>query len=193
MKKEIIIKSNLVEINNFTKNNLTKEYLSWLNDSETTKYSQQRFVKHTKSSILNYYNEQKKSSRLFFAFYSLEDKKKIHIGNIGVIIDKIDMVADLSILLGNKNYLRKNFATHAWILIMEYLFTKKNIRIVTAGTLSVNKPMINLLSKSMMKIDAILKKRKIWNNKEVDIVMSSIDILRYRKKIKNAKLFLKNL
>lgn len=193
MKKKLIIRNNLVEINNFTKKNLTNEYLSWLNDSETTKYSQQRFVKHTKSSILDYYNEQKKNSRLFFAFYSLEGKKKIHIGNIGVIINSIDMVADLSILLGNKNYLRKNLATHAWVLVMEYLFTKKNIRIVTAGTLSVNKPMINLLSKSMMKIDAVLKKRKIWNNKEVDIVMSSINILRYRKKIKNAKLFLKNL
>ena len=106
MKKKLIIKNNLVEINNFTKKNLTNEYLSWLNDSETTKYSQQRFVKHNKSSILDYYNEQKKNSRLFFAFYSLEGKKKIHIGNIAVSIDNIEKIGDLTMPVSNIKYRR---------------------------------------------------------------------------------------
>ena len=193
MKKKLIIKNDLIEINNFTKQNLTNKYLSWLNDSEVTKYSQQRLIKHNKLSLLKYYNEQQKNNKLFFAFYIISNKKKIHIGNIGVIINNQDMVADISILLGNKKYWKKNLAIHAWILTMEYLFTTKNVRIITAGTLSINIPMLKLISKSKMVIDAVLKKRKIWNNREVDIVMSSIDLIRYKKKIKNAKLFLENL
>lgn len=194
IKKDIFLKSNLIEIKKFNKRNISKEYLSWLNDSEVTKYSQQRFVKYNKNKLIDYYYEQLRKKNLFLAIHFLkEPNKKIHIGNLGVNFNELDNTADLSILLGNKKYWNKKLATHAWVLTLEYLFKIRNVRMVTAGTLSVNIPMLKLINKTKMNIDGILKKRKIWNNKEVDVVLSSITKKNFVLKIKNAKYFIKTL
>ena len=59
---------------------------------------------------------------------------------------------------------------------MALLFAMKNlnIRIVTAGTMEINKPMISIIKKSKMKIDAILPKRFIFNNMEIGLLKASI-------------------
>ena len=194
IKNKIILKSNFIEIKKFNKRNISEEYLSWLNDKEVTKYSQQRFIKYNKNKLINYYNEQLRKKNLFLAIYFLEKRnQKIHVGNLGVIFNKLDNTADLSILIGNKKYWNKKIATHAWVLALEYLIKIRGVRMVTAGTLSVNIPMLKLINKTKMNIDGILKKRKIWNNKEVDIVLTSINKKNFFLKIKNAKYFIKNL
>ena len=58
IKKDIFLKSNLIEIKNLIKEIFLKNILSWLNDSEVTKYSQQRFVKYNKNKLIDYYYEQ---------------------------------------------------------------------------------------------------------------------------------------
>lgn len=44
---------------------------------------------------------------------------------------------------------------------------------LTAGTMSVNEPMLRLIKRSGMQIEAIRPKHFVWGNKEVDMVQAA--------------------
>ena len=48
------IKGNKVQLESFTEHDINSEYIAWLNDKSVTKFSNQRFLKHTKKSCLEY-------------------------------------------------------------------------------------------------------------------------------------------
>ena len=61
------------------KNMVTKEYVSWLNDHETMRYTEQRFLKHDMMTVKNYVNNIKRSNTefLFGIFINRLEKKFI--------------------------------------------------------------------------------------------------------------------
>tara|TARA_Y100000996_G_scaffold393833_1_gene357665 strand:+ start:706 stop:957 length:252 start_codon:yes stop_codon:yes gene_type:complete len=62
------------------KNMVTKEYVSWLNDHETMRYTEQRFLKHNFMTVKKYVSNVKKSKQefLFGIFINHLKKKNSH-------------------------------------------------------------------------------------------------------------------
>ena len=160
-------------ISEFRLEHLSEKYLSWLNDKDVVKYSEQRHKIHSITSCKEYYLSQKKTDNLFLAIET-GPGFNIHIGNIGVNIDVVNNVADVSIIIGDKNYWGKGIGLKVWNSIIMKLINDMNIRLVTAGTMEVNIPMISLMKKSNMKIETILRKRYVHNNEEIGMVVASI-------------------
>ena len=168
-----IIKAQRLRIVVFSEQYLTEKYVSWLNDKETMKYSDQRFLQHTITTCKKYWKSFEGTSHQFWAIV-LKDKKETHIGNITTYIDLINDVTDISILIGERSLWGKGYGSEAWQTMCDYLLIKKKVRKVTAGTISANKGMLRLMKKSGMVEDGRRKHHCIYEQKEVDVIHSAL-------------------
>jgi ribosomal-protein-alanine N-acetyltransferase len=167
------ITDGVVHILNFSESHLNQKYVSWLNDIEVVRFSEQRHIKHTLKSCQRYYEDQKNSNNYFLAI-ELTGEKARHIGNLGISVNYENKIADLSIIIGDKSSWGSGAGSRAWSLALNTLLYDLNFRIVTAGTMEVNKPMINLMKRSGMSIDGILPARFLFEGNEVGLVAASI-------------------
>ena len=157
----------------FSEKYLTKKYVSWLNNPEVVRYSEQRHKKHTVKTCRVYLRLFEKSPNYFWAI-SVSNDKLDHIGNITAYIDEANKAADIGILIGETKALGKGYAAEAWIAVCEYLFKKMNIRKITAGTISSNERMLNLMKRAGMSDDGRRIRQYIWEDKEVDVIHKTI-------------------
>ena len=65
-------------------------------------------------------------------------------------------------------------AKEAWLKLCDYLFAERNIRKITAGTLSVNHSMVKLMKRCGMVEDGIRRSHYLWNGKEVDMIYTAL-------------------
>lgn len=148
---------------------LTDRYVSWLNDPVVVRYSEQRHHTHDLRSCRDYFQDMNNSNGLFLA---IETAATGHIGNVSVAIDGPNRSADVSIMIGERRAWGQGHAAKVWSAITDYLLNDI-VRRVTAGTMSVNEPMLAIMRKSGMEIDAVRPRHFIWEGQEVDLVMGA--------------------
>ena len=59
----------------FKENDIQDNYISWLNDPDVVKYSNQRFRSHTKETSLSFLNSIKNSQAIFLAITDRDTKE----------------------------------------------------------------------------------------------------------------------
>lgn len=104
----------------------------------------------------------------------ISDLQKRHIGNISVFVDVNNEIADISIMLGEKDLWGNGYGSEAFIGVINFLFKEIGIRKVTAGTMDVNRAMIKIMEKAMMKEDGRRFRHYVYQGKEVDLIYASI-------------------
>ena len=173
MNNSEIINTKRLLITPFSEKYLTERYVKWLNDPEIVKYSEQRHKTHSLKTCHNYLKSFKNSSNYLWA---IEDKlgELGHIGNINAYVDVPNKVADIGLIIGKKDVQRKRFGYEAFCAVCQYLFLNCKIRKITAGTVSINTPMLKLMRKAGMVNDGVQKKQCIINGEEIDIIMMAL-------------------
>lgn len=151
----------------FNQNDITAEYLSWLNNKKLMKFSNQRHVLHTVSTSREYLERMKAEGNLFL---SIQHQNGIKIGTATIYISHHHKSSNISLLIGNSNFQGRGYGTEIWIGMINYCFTTLGIRKISCGTTETNSSMIHIMKKGGMKLEAILKKQEIHENKEVDIL-----------------------
>lgn len=131
----------------FTVDHITPDYIAWLNDPVTVRYSQQRLRSHDEPSCHAFLKGFDGSANHFCA---VTTEREGHIGNISTTVDVHNQVADVSILIGEKSLWGQGYGCEMWCAVMQSLFAL-NIRLVTGGCVALNKGMINLMEKAEMK------------------------------------------
>jgi RimJ/RimL family protein N-acetyltransferase len=121
------------------------------------KFSRQRFVDHDYQSCINFAASFINTPNFFWAIV-VNNKSLDHIGNITAVIDETNSVANLTIMIGDRNFSGKGLGIHAWSLALNFLLYKKKLKKVTAGTMEVNLPMIKIMKKSNMTQESRLQK-----------------------------------
>jgi len=167
---EIITKR--LRITLFQEKHLTQTYVNWLNDPEVVKYSSQRHFFHTLESCKKYWQNFQGSQNYFWAVETLIDDN--HIGNLNAYIDKINNTADVGIIIGDRKKWGQGYGLEAWNGVLKFLFKEKKIRKITAGTLEVNRGMVNIAMKAGMHEEGRRYRQEIINNKEVDLLYFGI-------------------
>ncbi len=166
--KNIRLEGKITTIRAFRESDINGAYLSWLNDNETMRYSNQRFITHNKNSALNYINSFIDTSNRFFA---VEDSNTCKvIGTITAYCLEREGIVDLGILLGDKGSAGKGFGKDCWCAMIEWLKNQDNVRKITAGTVSVNKPMLALMRAANMLEDGRRRKQQIIEGQPVDVL-----------------------
>lgn len=144
---------------------LSTEYISWLNDNETVRLSNQRFFKHNKASVRKFFRSFLGSPN---AFLAIEDVRTLGlVGTITVYTQPHHGTADVGILLGQRG---KGYGKEAWSMTIGWLLDLCRVRKVTAGTLSCNQAMIHLLESAGMHREGIRIAQEIVEGEPYDIV-----------------------
>lgn len=157
---------NLVRLRKFSVDNITDEYIRWLNDPNVVKYSNQRFRQHNQETCLTYLKSFENSDHIFIAIY--QDLK--FIGTMTAYISKIHQTADMGIMIGDRQYWGKGVGKDAWITLMQGLFDQFQLRKITGGTLRCNKAMVNIMISSGMQPDGIRIEQELVDGNPVDIL-----------------------
>jgi len=153
----------------FTSAYLSERYVSWLNDPETMRFSEQRHRRHTVDSCRSYLESFEGSPNYLWAIIETQDGLG-HIGNINAYVDLHNRVGDIGILIGERSASGRGYGTEAWTRVCEYLLNEVNLRKVTGGTLAANKGMLSIMARAGMHEDGRRARQALVDGQETDMV-----------------------
>jgi len=157
----------------FAEQFLTPRYIAWLNDPEVVRFSLQRHRVHSLESCRNYWLSYSGTPHYFWAI--IEHERGLgHIGNMNAHITLRDQVADLGILVGNRNAWRQGYSREAWLAVCGYLFGRAGIRKITAGAYATNAAMLALMKSTGMSEDGRRVRHTLVEGREVDIIHAAL-------------------
>jgi len=168
LRERFPIPGKLVNLNLFTKENITADYLDWLNDPDVVRYSNQRFRSHTFESSVDYLNSFSGGDNLFIAV-SLKDNDK-YVGTMSVYFSAEHETADIGIMIGDKSCWGEGVGFDAWSAVLSFLLDVVKIRKVTGGTLECNKGMLKIMLNSGMKGDGTREAQELVNQQPQDVL-----------------------
>ena len=157
----------LVELSIFTENDITDDYLAWLNDSNVVEFSNQRFLSHDIISCQKYLSSFKGTDNLFILIKTKDKRKPI--GTMTAYFNFNHGVVDLGILIGDTSVWGKGYGQDAWNTLTSWVLELNAVRKITAGTLSCNLGMLRILERSGMSLEATKKSQEVIDNTVVDV------------------------
>ena len=148
------------------KSDISKRYQEWMNDLEVTKFTEQKYKKHSLKDIRNFVREKNNSKNEFlYGIFVKKNNLNTHVGNIKLGPIKWNhKTADISYLLGEKKLWGKGFITLAIKEIIKKAKNKK-IKKLKAATYEMNIGSKKVLIKNGFKVEGVLKSAIIFKNK----------------------------
>lgn len=172
VKGEFPIYSKDISISEFKQMDISDEYVSWLNNPNTMRYSNQRFTSHTYESCLEYYKTFENSDNYFL---KIEDSKiGTMIGTMTLYCNRYHDAVDMGILIGNPLYQGKGCGRIAWEAMIVFMLNVVKARKITGGTLSSNLAMLSIMSNSGMIEDGRRINHEAVNGHYFDMVHFAI-------------------
>src|SRR4051812_8366047 len=92
-------------------------------------------TKHTLESCRDYFESMRIGGHYFWAIERIDAGPIRHIGNISATIDHPNKVADLAILIGDRQAWGLGLGREAWIAACDWLLGPGGLQKVSAGTL----------------------------------------------------------
>jgi RimJ/RimL family protein N-acetyltransferase len=142
-----LLRGRRIALEPFQDRHLSARYVGWLNDPEIVRFSEQRHKAHSLETCRAYASSYVGTHSHFWAIVAEEYG---HIGNLSAAVDQPNLVADLAILIGQRECWGQGLGTSAWTVAMEWLLADGGMRKVTAGTMATNRGMLSIMRKSGM-------------------------------------------
>jgi [ribosomal protein S5]-alanine N-acetyltransferase len=147
---------------------VTGNYKKWLNDQDVCKYNSHGIFPTSKKNLEEYVKSLKvDNSKIVWAI--IDKSNDNHLGNISLqSIDYINRTAEFAIIIGEKEYWGKGYASEAAELIARHGFKKLNLNRIYCGTASTNLGMQKLALKMKMKLEGRRRQDLFLEGKYVD-------------------------
>ena len=158
-------------------------FIKWLSSPDVNKYTTRKPVS-LKEEIKWIKSLSKNKDEIHWA---IDTKDEIHIGSIGLEINKQDKKAGFDIFIGDKSYWGQGYGYEASLLIMNYAFTKLKLHRIYLSVYIYNSRAIKLYKKLGFKIEGRGRESIFYKNKFYDQIFMGIlkkEWLKYYKKIK---------
>ena len=173
-----MIKENQIILKELTIKDYSKKYLKWMNDKDIQKFTEQRHIKHSKKSIIQFIKNKKKSKNEFlygiFLKTNKNDIKANHLGNIKLgPIDFYNKNTFISYFIGEKKLMGKNIMTCAINKVLKISKYKFGLKKVYASFIKNNIGSMKVLKKNKFYKEAEFKKHIVFQNKRVNNVYYS--------------------
>ena len=146
-------------------------YYRWMNDPEITQYLESRFYPNSIETLQEYVgNFLGNKDNIFLAVVLKENHK--HIGNIKIgPINWFHRLADIGVMLGEKDSWGKGYASEAISLLAEYACNTLNLHKVTAGCYEMNQGAIRAFEKAGFVVEGVRKRHFFCQRKYVDTIL----------------------
>lgn len=151
----------------FAEEHLSERYVSWLNDPEVVRFSEQRHRRHSLESCRAYVRSFADSPSRLWALLTRQGE---HVGNVTAAVDEANAVAELGILLGERSCWGQGLATEAWTAVADHLFRDLGLRKVIAGAMAENTALLRVAEKLGMEPDGRRARHFLLQGREVDAV-----------------------
>lgn len=158
----------MVKLTRFTEQDVTNDYIGWLNDPVVTRFSNQRFLSHDRESCRRYLRSFEGTPNIFASVRRLDDDEPI--GTMTAYVAPHHGTADIGILIGDRSVWGQGYGQDAWNTLSSYLATQPGMRKLTCGTLAANRPMIRLAERSGMELEGGRRAQELIDGEAVDIL-----------------------
>ncbi len=149
---------------------ITDEYLSWMNDKETTKFIKKAKDNMTLDDIYSFANNMIKSKEDYFFAILLKENFQ-HIGNVRLgPIDFNLSKSGFGIMIGDKNFHRCGIGTEVMELIKDFSFNYLRLKLLCFPAVKSSTAATNLYYKAGFKCSRELKKTFDKNGKSWKLV-----------------------
>ena len=156
----------------FADDHLTSQYVGWLNDPETVRFSELRHRKHNLKDCRSHIEGLREGGHHFWAIEQ-QGSPQPHIGNVTAYMDRANNSAEVSILVGSATSRGQGLGSEAWCAVVDHLIEVENVRLVHAGTMSVNSGMLRIFEKSGMSVEGESHEYFLLDGVPVDLVRAS--------------------
>lgn len=148
-------------------NEISDNYIQWMNDQEINQYLESRFNTYTKKDLIDFVQKQFESDyNYLFGIYTQEN---IHIGNIKIGgIDPIHKRGSIGLVIGKKEFWGQGIATQALNLLLEFVFNELQLHKVTAGMYRNNTGSYKLFKNAGFLEVGYYKEHSFYNDQFVD-------------------------
>ncbi len=133
-KKVIKIKSDSdIFLRELLSEDVTEDYVSWLNDPEVNLFLESRFIRHTVSNVSRHVKELFYNNNFYMFGIFLGDEFK-HVGNIKLgPINSYHKRAEIGLMIGDKSVWGKGIATKVIRMVTHFGFSELNLLKISAG------------------------------------------------------------
>ncbi len=135
--KTIITRSTIIKP--ISNNEITQNYISWLNDNEINRFLETRHKEQTESEVVAYINYLRNSRNCdMFAIFDKETNN--HIGNLTITSFNTNNngSVDFGIMIGNKMFRSIGIGAEVMISFIDFIFGYDSIKRISAGAASEN-------------------------------------------------------
>jgi RimJ/RimL family protein N-acetyltransferase len=170
----LILDGERVYLRKLVKDDLTLEYLSWLNDSKVNKYLEVGRSTCTMKDLKEYYKKIS-SAKNNHLFAIITKKEKKHIGNVRLgSIDYSNRNASLGIMIGNRSYLGKGLGPEVIKIISNYAFDELKLHKLFLYVVSENKRAIKAYIRAGFRIVGEFRDHTFLNGRFYDMTVMEL-------------------
>ena len=149
---------------------MDERYVSWLNDPEVTRYLDSGRTPSTIETLRRYVHRFEESATdLLWAIVDRESGR--HIGNVTLSrIDWVHRKADTGLLIGEKGFWGRGYATEAWYLVADHAFRGLTLHKVLAGACVANIGSVNALKRLGFRVEGTARQEFYLDGSYLDVV-----------------------
>jgi RimJ/RimL family protein N-acetyltransferase len=155
--KNVILTKNRIILRQLTVDDVTQNYVDWMNDPVVNEYLESRSVTHSMETVIEFVSNMHKSREdiLFGIFFGKNEK---HIGNIKLgQINEYQKSATIGLAIGDKDFWGKGIATMAISLVTNYGFMDLELEKICAGCYEHNLGSKKAFLKTGYQVEGFLK------------------------------------
>jgi len=169
--KKIHIQGERIYLREIRPDDVNDNYHRWMNDPEVTRYLVSRFLPNDMDSLREYVHQKLKDRNNVFLAVVRRDTDQ-HIGNIKLgPIEWIHRLADVGVLIGDKDCWGQGYATEAIGLVVGLAFRELNLHKLTAGYYLANKRSEKAFRNNGFIVEGVRVKHRFCEGTYVDTVI----------------------
>ena len=155
-------------IHRFEASDISDSYVQWLNDPVVTRYSNQRFFRHTYDSCCDYLNSFETSDNVFLKICSIDPVTMI--GTMTAYVSIPHRTVDIGIMIGDRSVWGNGYGQDAWNTFLQWLGSLPTVRKVTGGAIRSNIAMLRIMERSGMTLEAIRPGQQLLDGVPEDVL-----------------------
>jgi len=146
---------------------VSRNYVKWLNDYSVVRFTEQKLHKHTIKSVKKFVIEKKRKRDEFLLGIFLSNKKT-HVGNIKLgPINFKHKYAEISYFIGEKRFQNLGLGSLAIKKVCKIAKTQYKIKKLIAGVYEKNIPSKKVLEKNKFLLEGLISKKYLFEGKRI--------------------------
>ena len=164
-----VLRGGSVLLRPFTADDIDAAYLGWLCDPAVVRFSNQRFVRHSRESCQRYLGSFAGTPNLFVSVRLPGPAGERRVGTLTAYRNPHHGTADIGILIGERTVWGQGVGLDAFRTLADWLACNPGLHKLTAGTLACNHGMIRVAQRAGFSLEAVRRAQERVEGLAVDM------------------------